>query len=375
MSGTSLPLSGESGHADRAMEPPDPDLTADLLAAGNRYLADLGPAFSAADPEGLVSPRSRLLCAALGLLAEETYRALGGRRRAGEVGRAAAMLSLLTKVDDQVIDALPFHGGSLGDRGGLRARTRAYLAPTLDSVRAARPATGEPRCAFAAALGQAIRALGADAARRERLLSTLAAGWEIQVEAVAVLTAHPDAVTREEVARVTRSISGAWLLMIAMVGTLPDDAARALSPAEEDQFFAWGWAIQRTDALADLGKDLADGHLSSWPGLLLWERAGEAYLDAARRGDAARVYALVRAHGVDGDVLPGRPEIAALGCLLGGLGEVPALLAWILRYLSGRYREHPLAQSVLGAASAPQTPPAPPPNPLAADGEVACSAP
>jgi len=322
------------------------DLTAELRAAGRRYLGDLGPLLDAADPEGLVPPRSRELCAALGLLAEAAYGALGGRRRVAEVGRAAAMLSLLTKVDDQVIDGLPFHGGAAADRGALRERTRAFLAPTLASVRAARPVTGEPRCALAAALGRALLDLGGEPSRREHLLATLAAGWEIQVEAVAVLTAHPARVAREDVARVTRSISGAWLLMIAMVGTLPEDAARALMPAEEDQFFAWGWAIQRADALADLAKDLADGHVSSWPGLLLWERAGEPYLAAARRGAAAEVYALVRAHGVDRvdrDGLAGPEEIAALGATLAGLGDVPALLAWIHAYLLGRYRTHPLA--------------------------------
>ncbi len=318
-------------------------LTADLLAAADRYLAEVGPAFDTADPGGLVSPRSRTLCAALGLLAEAAYRALGGRGQVAEVGRAAAMLSLLTKVDDQVIDALPFHEGALTDRNTLRARTRAYLAPTLASVRDAHPATAEPRCAFAAALGKALRDLGGVPERREHLLATIAAGWEIQVEAVAVLTAHPATVTREQVARVTRSISGAWLLMIAMVGTLPSDTTRAFSPAEEAAFFAWGWAIQRADALADLAKDLADGHLSSWPGVLLWERAGGAYLDAALRTGTADVYALARAHGVDRDVLPLRSEIASLGTTLADLGEVPALLAWIHRHLAGRYWAHPLA--------------------------------
>jgi hypothetical protein len=331
------------------MKLPYRDLGADLLAAGDRHLAALGPAIDAADPEARVAPRSRLLCAGLGILAEAAYGALGGSGRAGEVGRAAAMLSLLTKIDDQVIDALPFHGGSAGDRGALRARTRGFLAPTLASIRDARPASGEPRCALAAALGEAIVALDGHPARRERLLATIAAGWEIQVEAVAVLTAHPARVTRAAVAEVTRSISGAWLLMIAMVGTLPRDAARPFSLAEEGAFFDWGWAIQRADALADLAKDIGDGHLSSFPGVLLWERAGDTYLDAARRRDDAALYALVRAHDVEASCLPGEAEMASLDSTLGELGEVPAVLSWIHDYLLQRYHAHPLAGGAHGA--------------------------
>ena len=330
------------------MHPPRRDLTPDLLAAGDRYLGSLGPAIDAADPGGSVEPRSRLLCAALGLLAEAAHHALGGRAAAPAAGRAAAMLSLLTKIDDQVIDGLAFHGGAATDRAALRARTRAFLAPTLASIQSARPASAEPRSALATALGASLRALGGDPARRSHLLATIARGWEIQVDAVAVLTSHPGAVTRDDVVRVTRAISGAWLLMIAMVGTLPEGAARAFTPAEEDAFFAWGAAIQRADALADLAKDLADGHLSSFPGHLLWERAGSAYLDAAHRGDAAAVYALVQAHGVDRDTIPGAAELEALGAPLAGLGEVPALLSWIHAYLVRRYEAHPLGR---GAAA------------------------
>jgi hypothetical protein len=345
----------EARHGSRGVKG---DAAAALVAAGERWLSELGPAVDAADPEGRVEARSRLLCAGLGVLAEAAYRALGGRLHASAVGRAAAMLSLLTKIDDQVIDDLAFHGGASTDRAALRERTRAFLAPTLASIRTASPATDEPRCALAAALGTALRALGGAGAtgeaRREHLLATIAAGWEIQVTAVAVLTAHPATVTRAEVAAVTRAISGAWLLMIAMVGTLPGDAGRAFSPAEEAEFFAWGSAIQRADALADLAKDLADGHLSSWPGLLLWERAGDAYLDAARRGDAGAVYALVRAHHVDEDSRPGHIESTALVDSLAGLGEVPALLSWILGYLTRRYEEHPLARA--SASGPPRTP-------------------
>jgi hypothetical protein len=368
--------SGRLGGVSTAMvllSPPLP-LTADLLAAGDRYLSALGSAVGAADPEGRVEPRSRLLCAGLGLLAEAAYRALGGHGSVNAVGRAAAMLALLTKIDDQVIDSLAFHGGASTDRGALRERTRAFLAPTLASVRSASPASDEPRCTLAAALGAALRELGGSAERRDHLLATIAAGWEIQVEAVAVLTLDPAAATRAQVAAVTQAISGAWLLMIAMVGTLPDDATRAFSAAEEEQFFAWGWAIQRADALADLEKDLADGHRASWAGLLLWERAGAAYLDAAARGDLAAVYALVRAHGVDRDSLPDAAEAEALGRALGDLGEVPALLAWIHAYLVGRYEAHPLSTAAPAPAGAARffPPVTTAPNPQA---RATCSAP
>jgi hypothetical protein len=318
------------------------DWTADLSAAGSRCLAELGPALWAADPEGRVEPRSRALCAGLGLLSDLTYRALGGGRRSADVERTGAMLSLLTKIDDQVIDDLAFHGGARADRRELRLRTRAFLAPTLASVRAARPSSPEPRCVFAADLGAALRDLAGDRGRLDRLLGTLAAGWEIQVEAVAVLTSHPGAVSRAEVAAITRRISGAWLLMIAMVGALPADAARPLQPREEEGFFAWGWAIQRADALADLEKDLADGHLASYPGRLLWERAPAAYLDAAGHRDLRAIYALAWAHAVDRDCLPDAAEAAALADELPALGQVGSLLGWIRAYLAGRYLAHPL---------------------------------
>lgn len=315
-----------------------------VIAAGDRWLPDLAPAIEAADPEGRVTTSSRLLCAGLGELASLTLRALSHGwhgRRAEEVGRAAAMLSLLTKIDDQIIDDPAFHGG---DRKSLVRRTRGYLAPTLASIRSGHPANAEPRCALAADVGRALRALAADEARLDRMLATVSAGWEVQVESVRVLTSPPSAVTREEVAAVTRSISGVWLLMIARVGELPAEAGRAISPDEERAFYAFGWAIQRADALADLAKDVADGHLSSWPGLLLWERAPEAYLDAALRGDAAAIYRLLHDHGVDIACLADAAERASLAAALPDLGEVPALLAWVHDFLSRRYAASPLSR-------------------------------
>jgi len=228
----------------------------------------------------------------------------------------------------------------------LPRRTRAYLDPTLQSIRDARPVNHEPRCALAAELGAALRALSEDPRRIEHVVDAIAAGWDVQVEAVRILSSHPKAVTRAEVERITRQISGAWLLMIALVGTLPSDSRRALSPDEEEAFFAWGWAIQRADALADLHKDLADGLVASLPGWLAFAHVGDAYLDAARRGDARAVYALVRAYDIDRACLTDADAIAALGASLANLGEVPSLLAWIYTMLARRYLEHPLRARV-----------------------------
>jgi hypothetical protein len=328
----------------------------DLLQAGEGWLAELGPAVSAADPHGLVEPRSRLLCAGLGVLSQITYRALGGSRVADEVGRAGALLSLLTKIDDQVIDSPAFHGGATRDRAELREATRAFLAPTLASLTAGRAIDAEPRCALAAELGRSLRALAGDPARLLHLLATIAMGWEVQVEAVALLTSHPAKVTRAEVDRITGRISGAWLLMIAMIGALPSDAKRPLSAAEEEAFFAWGSAVQRADALADLEKDLADGHLASYPGRLLWESAPEAYLDALARGDLRAVYALVSEHEIDRACLLDEEDIELLSAELPRLGEVPSLFAWIQGYLADRYLAHPLSAEVGAIPFTPRAP-------------------
>ena len=141
--------------------------------------------------------------------------------------------------------------------------------------------------------------------------------------------------------------------MIARLGELPGDARRAFTAEEEDAFLAWGWDIQRADAIADLAKDLGDGHLSSWPGLLLWERAPEPYLAAAERGDVEAIYALLHAHEVDLDCLPTAAERAARDARLGDLGEVRSLLAFIHAYLVRRYLAHPgCARREAGAAPA-----------------------
>ncbi|MCC6558006.1 MAG: hypothetical protein IT372_34095 [Polyangiaceae bacterium] len=312
-----------------------------LLAAGAAHLQEVGPLVDGADPDGRVAPRSRRLCAALGLLSRGLDEALGGTRRAAEVGAAGAALSLLTKVDDEVIDGPAFHGGMAADRRALRARTAAYLEPTLASLRAARPASGEPRCALAADVGRRLRRLTADPLRLARLLEVIAEGWRTQVDAVEVLTSHPGAVSLAEVAGVTRRISGLWLLMVALVGSLPEDAARAPSADEEEAFLDWGFHIQRADALADLEKDGRDGLVSTFAGRLAWEREPARYLPACARGDAAAVYAMVARHRIDEECVRGGVPADALAARLAGLGEVRALLRWIHGFLVHRYLAHP----------------------------------
>ncbi len=313
-----------------------------LLRTGREQLHRLAGAVDAADPRSTVSPRSRLLCAGLAELARVTHAAVGGDPGRALAMRAASLLSLLTKLDDQVIDGPAFHGGHRTDRGTLRRRTRTYLAPTLASIRTAAPATDESRCALAAELGQTLRAPGVLPDRRAHLLEVIARGWEIQVDAVAILTAHPATADPDEVARVTREISGAWLLMIALCGSLPEDAGRGLTPAEERAFFDLGGPIQRADALADLDKDAAEGLIATVPGLHCWRAGGAAHLDAVSRRDIPALFRAVAACDADRACLPRAGELEQALAALGPLGELPALLAWIHGFLLARYMDHPL---------------------------------
>jgi hypothetical protein len=54
------------------------DFEPDLVARGTRELSGLGELLALADPEGLVEPRSRVLCAGLSHLGVLALRALGG---------------------------------------------------------------------------------------------------------------------------------------------------------------------------------------------------------------------------------------------------------------------------------------------------------
>jgi|ETNmetMinimDraft_26_1059896.scaffolds.fasta_scaffold55141_2 hypothetical protein len=89
------------------LNPGDPwgaDWATHLAATGAPLVGELAPWVDPADPDHRVSDRSRLLCAGLAQLALACYQALGGSRQPREVAAAAALLSLLTKIDDQVID-------------------------------------------------------------------------------------------------------------------------------------------------------------------------------------------------------------------------------------------------------------------------------
>jgi len=312
------------------------------MSTGQRCLSALMPGVDRADPGGTITPRSRLLCAALGQLAIEAFDALGGEDE--DVATAAAALALLTKLDDQVIDGLAFHGGHATDRAELARRTRTYLDPTLQSICGATPANDEPRCDLAAELGRRLARLARGADRLPALLDLIAHGWAIQVDAVTVLTAHPSAVSADQVARTSSDISGAWLLMVAMVGTLPPAARRAMTADEQRAFFDYGLHIQRADALADLHKDLDEGLISTNPSWLAWERAPVAYDEAVARGDAETVYRLYASSGADVACLPSPQDLDDLDRRLAGLGRLPGLLRWIHGFLTWRYVDHPLSR-------------------------------
>ena len=277
------------------------------------------------DPAGTITPASRRLCAGLGLLGQTAYRVLGGTRHDDEVGLAGAMLSLLTKLDDQVIDARGFHAGT--SREAAAEKTRAYLAPTLASVRSGEPASDDERCHFAARLGRRLRGLGSC----EHVIETIARGWEVQAIAVSTLTRHASEVTLAEVEAVTRDISGVWLLMITEIGTI---GTRALTRDEADAFQLWGEAIQKADALNDLTKDIADGHWSTYPLKVLFERSSRDY-ERARAG--ADVDVLLAKNGVaEACFDPGLVQRAASAHA--ALGDVPHLLRWIHEHLTARWQ-------------------------------------
>lgn len=315
-----------------------------LASRGKKTLSLVDDLLDRADRRAPVSARSRLLCAGLGVLAEDAYTALGGDSRREEIGHAAALLSLLTKVDDEVIDARRFHRGPLrtATHDELREGTRAYLAPTLRSLHAAYPVANQPRCELAAEIGRSLRGLAATPARLDALLRVIRAGWEVQVDAVDILSRHPEHSTSFEVARVTAAISGYWLLMITMIGALPAETDRMLSQSEQQAFLRWGWYIQRADALADFGKDAEAGLANSWAGHVLYERARDEYIEALRACDTSRLYRLLQDTEADVTCVPAsEAPLLRAASELEQLGEVPAWLRWIHGMLTQRYVAHP----------------------------------
>jgi hypothetical protein len=319
-----------------------------LLATGAMLADRLGAVIDDADPEGTIRLHSRLLCAGLAELAGACHRALGGDpARELEVLEAAALLALLTKLDDQVIDGRPFHGGAQTDRGVLRRRTREWLAPTLESIRLGRPVEDSPRCRLAARFGAAVTALAGDEQRRTALLELVARGWGIQVDAVTAFTDHPSRVHGPSLDVVTGDVSGAWLLMITLVGALPADASRWLSTDEQTAFFDWGLYIQRADALCDLAKDQEEGLISTWAGWTAWHADPLAVDRAIEAGDPGPIYALLAARRLDRRGLPDAATVDALTGRLAELGALPGLLRWIHGFLLGRYLGSPGSRSRL----------------------------
>ena len=106
---------------------PSTELDQLLLHTAATHLRPLAGLIASADIEGRVSARSRVLCCGLACLARACYGALGGTRQIEAVGEAAAMLSLLTKIDDEVIDALAFHGGTARARSSRSRPTHACV--------------------------------------------------------------------------------------------------------------------------------------------------------------------------------------------------------------------------------------------------------
>lgn len=324
---------------------------ASLIACASEQLVSLAELVTLADPEQRVRERSRMLCAGLAVLARACLRALAGPGVAlgeleREVGDAAAMLALLTKIDDQVIDDRRFHGGPLLRRDALALdrRTRAYLAPTLRSIRMASPADASPRCLLAARLGERLRRLACTRERLEHVIDIIAFGWEVQVRAVRLLSSPPASVDPSAIRALSADISGAWLLMITAIGELPELARRPLAAHEEAAFYRWGLAIQAADALADLDKDLADGLVASWPGVLLDQREpGRArWRHAYLHDDARELYAGMIEQGIEAAIMPSPRERDELDAMLGELGGVPGWLAWIHDFLLQRWHAHPL---------------------------------
>ena len=166
-------------------------------------------------------------------------------------------------------------------------------------------------------------------------------GWEVQVDAVDILSRHPAESASFEVARVTAAISGYWLLMITMIGALPAETERMLSTAEQQAFIRWGWYIQRADALADFGKDAEAGLANSWAGYVLYERARDRYTEALRACDVPRLYGLLRDTEADVTCVPdSEAPLLRAASELASLGRVPQWLRWIHGMLTHRYVTH-----------------------------------
>ena len=315
-----------------------------LLGRGALLLERIGPTFDEADPAGTVRPASRLLCAGLAELAGCTWSARRACEPPPEVLEAAALLALLTKLDDQVIDSRAFHGGAASDPEALRRRTDAFLAPTLESIRAGVPRLNEPRCHLAGRLGASLRVICPDPVRRARLLDVIAHGWTIQSSAVVLFTRWPEALRESDLDRVTADISGAWLLMIALVGALPERFGVWPGADEQAAFYEWGLHIQRADALSDLEVDQGEALIATSVGWRACRADPVRYRAVCDGVDPDGLHGLLLDSDVDLSCLPEPDALDRLDARLAGLGELPGLLRWIHGFLLGRYLAGPLCR-------------------------------
>jgi hypothetical protein len=315
-----------------------------LLGRGGLLLQGLGPILDEVDPVGTIRPASRLLCAGLAELAGSVWSARAEGPPPARLLEAAALLALLTKLDDQVIDSRAFHGGAATDRSELARRTDAFLAPTLRSIRQGVPARDEPRCRLAGQLGAALRDLSPDPARLRPLLDVIAQGWAIQTEAVVLFTRWPCSLQERDVDRVTGAISGAWLLMIALVGALPEQTGAWPDADEQAAFYEWGLHIQRADALSDLEGDQTEGLVATSAGWQACRADPIRYREVAEGADPGGLHVLLVEHDVDLRLLPDRADLDRLDVRLAALGDLSGLLRWIHGFLLGRYLAGPFCR-------------------------------
>jgi hypothetical protein len=306
-----------------------------VIDRGRASLGRLGREIDEADPGGSVLPRSRVLCAGLAELATGVLSVLGPRDREHDVTDLAASLSLLTKIDDEVIDSLEFHGGAASARDFVRKKTEIFLDETRRSIETGEAHSPEPRCLLAARVGRRMRDLAASAASHDALLQLVRDGWRTQADAVALLTGDARAADPGEIDRVTRRISGDWLALIAACGTLPSGSS--LSHDEVEAIRDAGAFIQRADALADLEKDQREGLTSTWAACAIARMAPATSLPAMYR--SAALLDLER---------EAWPSVAALACVRHRLARFPEIvpaLEWIRVMLLSRYRAHALHAS------------------------------
>jgi hypothetical protein len=309
-----------------------------LFDTGRQVLPRLLPELDQADPMGTIQPAARLLCCGLAELASQVHVAVTGVV-SDDVVLTAARLALLTKLDDEVIDSLAFHGGSVTPRPELRRHLWSYLRPTLESIQTGRARTPEPRCQLAARVGLDLQRLAASPERLASQLRLIARGWQIQVDGVVTLSSRPADVTEAQVRRDTRAISGAWLAMVTAVGWLPAAAPRWCSADELDAFFDWGEYIQAADALADLDKEVPDGLGCSLPVYLAWRERPELVQAALKNHNVQALRGIIVATGVDACASPNAQVRVGLGQRLRHMGAVPDTLGWVHGFLMARYSE------------------------------------